>query len=221
LTIIIAGCDDNGPNKVTVDKGIDYFPLRTGLYQIYDIDEIRYSQVAEPETLAYQLITEVVDSFPNAGGGFTYVIYRSTRDDETDVWQFLDTWSARLDEDQAVVIEGNTPYVKLAFPPVSGKTWDGNKLSNLEEDEYEVKAYDVPSTVGGTTFDKTLAVEQEFNDDPIVFTDIRVETYARNIGLINKETTQIVFCQSETCSGNELIESGIILKQQISEYGIR
>jgi hypothetical protein len=217
--LILAGCDGEHAEKV-IDKGFDYFPLQTGIFLIYDVDETRYDQGNEPEILAYQLKTEVVDSFTNTTGGITYVVYRSTRADENSPWVFLDTWSARVNNTEAVNIEGNISFVKLSFPLAEGIEWNGNMLNNLESDDYEVLSYDVPFTLDGTTFDSTLTIEQEFNDDPIVYTDMRTEVYARDIGLIYKETTQLRFCQAQTCSGNELIETGIIYKQQIREYGV-
>src|SRR4051812_42957499 len=154
--------------------------MRTGWYQIYDVYEIRYSEVTDPDTLVYELMTEVVDSFKNNIGETTYVLHRSTREDKSEDWKFLDTWSARVDANEAVQIEGNTAYVKLSFPLSLNKTWNGNSLNNVGEDEYKVTGFDEPTTLDGTTFDKTLTVEQEFNDDPIVYTDIRKEIYARN-----------------------------------------
>ena len=216
--VLVAACD-SGETLKPADSTRDYFPLRTGQFQIYAINEIRYQQGLEPETLAYELKTEVVDSFANTAGGTTYVIYRSTRDNPSQSWKFVDTWSVRNDDNQIVIQEGNTAYMKLVFPLSKKAFWDGNRFNNLEEDEYEVKAFDEPLTVGGTTFEKTLTIEQEFNDDPIVYTDIRSEVYARGVGLVYKETTQLVFCQNQNCNSNELIETGVVYKQEIREYG--
>ena len=212
-------CNDGDQPNVN-DSGSDYFPLKVGTYQRYRVDEIRYSQVAEPETLRYELKEVVVDSFVNASKSIVYVIQRSTRADENSEWQFLETWSARKNTESAISVEGNTAYEKLSFPLNKGASWDGNEFNDLGEDSYAVTDYDVSSDVNGTTFDKTLTVEQEFNEDPIVYTDLRTEVYARGVGLIKKETTQLVFCQSQTCPGNELIESGVIYKQEIMEYGM-
>lgn len=217
--ILMSACDNDNEHRIT-DSGYDYFPLKVGLYQRYMVDEIRYSQVAEPETLRYELKQVVVDSFFNASNNIVYVIHRSTRPDENTDWQFLETWSARRDSQSAIMVEGNTAYQKLSFPLSKGGVWDGNKFNDLGEDTYTLKEVDVASEVNGTNFDKTLTVEHEFNDDPIVYTDLRAEVYARNIGLIKKETTQLVYCQSQTCSGNELIESGVVYKQEIIEYGM-
>jgi hypothetical protein len=220
LALILFACGGDQVEK-TADSGADYFPLKVGLYQIYDVHEIKYSEVTDPDTSDYQLLTEVVDSFPNTAGSYTYVIYRSSRQNENSAWEFIETWSARKDNDQAVEMEGNISYVKLQFPLAADKAWNGNKLNNGEEDMYTVKTFDTPFAAGGTTFDKTLTVEQELNDDPIVYTDIRSEVYGREVGLVYKETTQLRYCQSENCAGNEVIDSGLILKQQIIEYGVR
>ena len=216
--VLLVGCDRE--SEQPADPGLDYFPLRVGQYEIYSVDEIRYSQISEPETLAYEMKTDVVDSFKNTTGTITYVIHRSTRADANSPWIFLDTWSARADENEAVHVEGNIAFVKLSFPLKQGSEWDGNRLNSMEPDDYEVLSYDEPFITEGSAFERTLTVEQEFNDDPIVFTDIRTEVYARGIGLVYKETTQLRFCQQQTCAGNQLIETGMIYKQRILDYGI-
>jgi len=219
ILIIITACDD-GDQAHRTDSGENYFPLRVGFYQRYQVDEIRYSEVAEPETLRYELKQAVVDSFRNTTGNTTYVIHRSTRADENAPWEFLETWSARKDDEHAVFVEKNTTYQKLTFPLKKGAVWNGNEFNDLANDQYEVTDYDVASEINGTTFDKTLVVEQEFNPDNIVYTDLRTEVYARDAGLVKKETTQLVYCQLPTCLGNEIIESGIVYKLEIIEYGM-
>jgi hypothetical protein len=218
--LLIAFACDNDENKIE-DLGKDYFPIEVGFFQRYHVDEIRYSAVAEPETLEYELLHHVVDSFQNAEGHAIYVIHRSIRDNDTASWQFLETWSVRVNESEVVVIEGNISYTRLLFSASEGTVWDGNRYNNLGEDEYQITAFDKPLAVDDITFDKTLTVEQELNDDPIVFTDLRSEMYARDVGLVLKETTQLRFCQQQTCGGDQLIESGLIYKQRIVEYGFQ
>jgi hypothetical protein len=221
LTLAITfACDGDEGNR-TEDKGENYFPMQVGFFQRYLVDEIRYSAVAEPETLAYELLHEVVDSFLSTEGNKVYVIQRSTRDNGNSPWQFQETWSARINSNEAVIIEGNIAYTNLLFSPSPRTVWDGNRYNNLGNDDYKIIAVDQPISVSGISFDKTLTVEQELNDDPIVFTDIRFEVYARDVGLILKETTQLRYCQQQTCGGDELIESGVIYKQRIVEYGVQ
>jgi hypothetical protein len=221
LFLIALACDSDEPKQA--DIGLDYFPLRTGFYQIYDVDETQYSEVSEPVHLQYEIMTEVIDSFPNTAGNFTYVIHRNKRENETADWQFLDSWSARIDDTEVIQNEGNTPYLKLILPVKNNITWDGNKYNDKGEDVYMLSRVDESYVVGDTTYTKTLMVEQEKNEDPIVFRDIRKEYYARHAGLIYRETTQLNYCTDadKGCLGKQEIESGIVYIQQIKEYGIQ
>lgn len=217
--LLITACEPEAGEEIPTG-GMDYFPLSVGYFQIYNVNEITYQQGTEPDTAWYELKVQVVDSFANTTGGTTYVLYRSVRDDENDEWSFRETWSARLEEGRNVVVsEGNISYVVLRLPANPGLTWDGNTLNSLEEDKYEVLAVNEPFSIDTVSFDKTITVQQEFNDDPIVFTDIRKEVYAEGIGLVYKELKQLVICQQQTCNSNEIIEKGVDLKQYIKAYG--
>lgn len=220
FALLAVSCD---PDEFQApDIGLNYFPLRTGHYQIYNVNETVYSEVAAPENRVYQLMVEVTDSFPNSGEtGYTYVLRRMKRADQNASWQDLDTWSVRRDDRELVVNEGNRPFVKLTFPLRRGNAWNGNKFNNLDADEYEIEALDESFTAGGTTFEQTVVVNQENNEDLIVFQDRREEVYARDVGLIYKETTQLRYCTSDDCLGQQKIKSGIIYKQEIIAYGVR
>jgi hypothetical protein len=217
LTLLAVSCSSH--EFKPADIGLEYFPLRAGYYQTYTIDEVLYSEVAEPETLAYQLKVQITDSFPNNDGTFTYVLHRSKRPDANSAWENLDTWSVRGDDRELIVNEGNIPFVKLTFPLKRGNAWNGNKFNSHDEDEYEVVALDQSFTAGGTIFDKTLTVLQENNEDLIVFLDERKEVYARGVGLIYKEAKQLHYCTADNCRGQQKIESGSVFKQELIEYG--
>src|SRR5688572_32161227 len=105
LAIATVSCDNSDDNP-PFETGKEYFPLRKGLFQIYDVTEIKYA-LGIPETLRYELKTVVTDSFPNAEGNFTYVLYRSKRNEGESEFSYLDTWSARIDSREVVVNEEN------------------------------------------------------------------------------------------------------------------
>ncbi len=94
---LLAACEADKPQPV--DAGSNYFPLTAGVYQIYDVQEVNYAPDVEAQVTTYQLKMQVADSFATASGGITYVIYRSTRDEESGEWRELDTWSARKDDE--------------------------------------------------------------------------------------------------------------------------
>lgn len=217
-SIFLSSCGSDESDNIPV-LGFEYFPLQKGFYQIYDVEETVYSEVSLPEKEIFQLLTEVADSFPNEKGTTTYVIRRSTRVNENAPWALLDTWSARMEEDELVINEGNIPFVKLAIPLKSGRTWDGNKYNTQKEDVYKVKAIEKSYEVNNRSFNNIVIIEQEHEDDPIVFTDLREEVYAEDVGLVYKEVTQLHYCTKEFCLNDQIIEYGIEYKQTIREYG--
>jgi hypothetical protein len=217
LLLLVAACHSD--EFTPPGTGLDYFPLETGLYQIYKVDETIYSEVTGTKTESYQIKVEVTDSFPNAEGNYTYVLSRTKRFDDNSPWVDLDTWSARIDGHQVIVNEGNVPIVKFIVPARKGNVWDGNKFNNLDEDEFEVITVDQAFQAGGISFDKTLKVLQENNDDIIVSQDIREEVYARGAGLVLKSTKQVSFCTDDDCRGQQKIKSGRVFKQEIIDYG--
>lgn len=219
LLAFFSSCSNNEPHPVRSD--LEYFPLKKGVYQLYQVEETQYTVVEGPVTQNYQLMTEVTDSFPSTGGGTTYVIYRSIRIDETDSWQYLDTWSVKANENAVVVDEGTTSYVKLAFPARTGKVWDGNFYNANGEDEYTFKSVGTTISVNATSYDDCVDIIQNDYQDPIVSVDVRREVYARGVGLVLKEVNLLNYCTDVDCLGKQEIETGTVLKQEIIEYGVR
>lgn len=199
--------------------GTAYFPLKKGLYHIYAVNEVRYSSSPDPEALNYEIMTEVVDSFPSAQGNYIFVIQRKRRTAGTDPWELLDTWSARKDKSEVIVSEGNIPFVKVRFPLRDDMRWNGNAFNSLGEDEYELKDIHQPMALNGMTFEKTMTVEQERNEDIIVYKDERIEVYALDVGLVYKEITQLNYCTDDNCLGQQRVEYGIEMKMVIKQYG--
>src|SRR5690606_6716180 len=122
-----------------------YFPLVTGNFYIYDVEEIRYV-LSEPETLFYELKHVVSDSFPSDEGGFTYVISLSQKFTGEEGWEQLETWSVRRRKNEMLLWEGNVPYVVLNFPLTKSMSWDAN-LYNDETNPFSGETTDLFSVV--------------------------------------------------------------------------
>jgi hypothetical protein len=228
LTVVSLFSCDPSDEKISRSTDADYFPLKTGWYQIYNVEETTY-QLGIPTTLSYQLKTIVSDSFENGGGNFTYVIHRTRRDSENEAWIPEATWSARLTAREAIVTEGGTAFVVLQFPVAEGVSWNGNLYNNevnpntnSTEDTYSIVSKDGSCLINNVEFNNCVEVERENNEEFIVFHDERREIYGRNVGLLFSERIQLQYCNDEdlNCVGQQIIDQGIIYKQEIVEYGV-
>jgi hypothetical protein len=226
---LLMACSSKDPvPAITVS---DYFPLKIGAFQIYTIDSVSITQNVST-AYSYQLKTQVTGTFPNPTGGVTYTIQRSRRANSSAPWTAQESWSARVTDFQAIVNEGNIPYVKIASPLINGTTWDGNALNTLGGSEkcigsssYTCDIYTLANfeksytTAADTLFANTLTVIENDNEDPIVSQDIRQEVYALNIGLISREMVELTFCTDPDCLGTQFVTSGVRYQQTIASYG--
>ena len=226
---LIVSCESNP--EVVPDDGWEYFPLQVGAYQIYSVEETIIQQSKE-QKLSYELMHKLIDSAMNLEGEYSFTIQRQIRNNATLPWQLIDSWTSRLSGRQAIVKEGNTSYVKITFPTIVGLEWNGNGYNTLGGDqscgENKDQACDVYmlSSLGdefalsnGLTFAETLTIIQNENTDLIVKQDVRKEVYAKNIGLVYKESVVLEYCTSSNCLGEQKVDKGLKYKQTIKEYG--
>ena len=219
ILILVVAC--SSPDLVQI-SGQSYFPLRVGNYWIYQVKEIDISHISCSDTTTirknYQVKMLVYDSVQNTDGSYTYHIHRYTKSDTSQTWTDLDTWSARIDNNQVIVNEENVPYVKFIFPFSNNLTWDGNVYNNLGEDDYVLKNYNT-SYVINRVADKlnypfTLTVVQSDNQDYFVHLDERSEVYTAYTGLLYKSTTQLTYFQ-DPCYGEQKVQTGLIYTQTL------
>ncbi len=220
VLLLLAGCgEDEGVNK---SSDAEFFPLRRGFYQVYSIRETTYELLEIKDDLTYQLKTEVVDSFPNQQGGYTYTIHRSKRNTSTESWEFQHVWSVRMNSANVVVSEENVPFIKIVFPAVENRKWNGNALNNQPVDEYVLtkkgKSYPLENLeING----EYIQITQDNATDNITYLKKNEEVYVRNIGLVHREITDLVYCsdEDECIIGAKEIESGTIYEQVLVAYG--
>jgi len=214
--VVLSGCGEGEPVK---QDSREYFPLQTGFYLVYSVEENIYTELDPPEFLTYELKTEVVDSFANQEGGFTFVIHRSTRATESDPWEFQEAWSARTNDLHAVLTEGNTSFVRIAFPAFKNKEWNGNALNSMEEDSYIIESEGVSYELDtDLEFNDALVINQEDELNELS-RDQREEVYARNVGLIYKKSMVLNYCDEVSCFGQQIINDGVEYWQVLKEYG--
>ncbi|MBX2901696.1 MAG: hypothetical protein KF775_18750 [Cyclobacteriaceae bacterium] len=209
---LLVACGDEKP--VSIDWGLDYFPLRVGQEWTYAIHKTTYSYLNAPVESDYQQRISVIGS-TTATTITTYTLQIETRTEAAGPWQIVETWTARVQGSQLIVNESNINRVKLVFPVGPATTWDGNQYNNEppfltgyvttpQQRLYRIEDYRVPRQLqSGLNFDNTLTVVLSNLYDAIIGQDLQKEVYAHNVGLIFKEVLQLEFCTTGGCSGQQ------------------
>ncbi len=202
-----------------IDPGFDYLPLVTGRFVMYDVTEQRFSLTAAPVTSTYQLKETTGAGYADVTGQPAFRIHRFRRPNAQAPWQTDSLWTARTDSRVAIRTENGADFVKLAFPLVNRRRWNGNLFNQFAEDTYELRSLNQPFSVGTQTFAQTATVFQQ-NDSTLVSQDKRIEVYARQVGLVYKETVQLQFCSSSpSCVGKAQIDFGVRRYVRVASYG--
>lgn len=217
LSVAALSCESS-INPSGIEDGQEFFPLKTGDIRIYQVNEVNHNIDGTIEDLNYFIKEEIVESFISASDS-TYVIYRYQRENDMMEWEFVETRQARITDHQAIIFEGNIPYLKLTFPIVAGKMWDGNLLNDQEEDLYVMDSI-YSAYNSELQFDSTLTVIQNDNQDFIVELDRRFEIYGYNVGQVYKEEILYTYCTEDNCLGQQQIETGRKLTETLVEYAL-
>lgn len=215
LAAIMISCEPS-PEVVPQWRGSEYFPLEVGAYSLYDVDSTAINLNVESST-TFQLRVTVAREFVNTAGIGTFVLQREKRNNEGDDWKPAGTWSAFADERRAVLVEGNARFIVLQFPIEESNQWNGNALNNLGGDDFcDDATCDVYSV---SVVEPDVVVVQSDEPDVLVKYDVRKETYRKDVGLVEKETTVLEYCTGQDCFGKQFVDKGIRYKQTLVEYG--
>ncbi|MEP2611883.1 MAG: hypothetical protein ABJH57_18720, partial [Cyclobacteriaceae bacterium] len=177
---------DGSEEPDPIDLGYDFYPINPETYRIYQVDEIKYDLLG-PDTTNYQIRESISDSLISESGIVSYVLKREKRTDSADVWKTDSLWTLRKDQSAVVITENNVAVIKLSFPIVDGKVWDGN-AQNIKPSQsfyYEIPEplIELHTLIETESIVKVISADLEPN---LVNQDQRFDVYARNIGLIEK-----------------------------------
>lgn len=214
---LFGSCQPETPS--TPPDTVDYFPLITGQYIIYDVAEQRYSFTAAPVSLIYQRKEVTGSAYADVTNQPAYRIFRYRRTTESQPWQLDSVWSTRRSRTDAIRTENGRDIVKIVFPVTENARWNANRLNSMGADEYELRNVGRPFSVSGMTFGETATVVQQ-DDSTLVGQDKRREVYAGGVGLIYKEVIQLQFCtDSPGCIGKNQVVYGLQQIYCIRSYG--
>jgi len=162
----------------------EYFPVDIGSWVIYKVDSIDYNDFTGNVDTFRFYIKEIIEShFPDNEGRLTLRIERYVKYENDTAWDIKNVWKANRLNQRAEKVEENVRFIKMVFPILHNKTWDGNAFNFLNPQEYSYGAIHQPHTLNGFTFDSTVTVLQ--GKEMTLFTEKEAyEVYAKHIGCI-------------------------------------
>jgi hypothetical protein len=194
MVTVIISCSDDSSDDAPSNQGslnYSYYPTNVGHEIIYDAKLIVRDPVTGDDTAEYQIMEVVESTFTDNQGRPTQRLERYHRATPADPWVIADVWTANMTSTHVERNEENTPYIKLIFPLLENKSWNGNSLNTLGQKDYVYDWVDQPYTVNSIPFDSTLRVQQA-NEDNFVYTEIAEEVFATGVGLVYKNQVYIV-----------------------------
>lgn len=197
-----------------------YANLQVGNWIEYSVSEIKIDEESKVNDTSNYYIKEIItEKFTDLTNEDAFRIERYLRMEQTDNWIIKDVWSAQIVDKSYQKVEEDVRLKKIVFPVVEGNTWDGNIFNTNAQQIYEITSLDKPETINQQAFDSVLTVTQ-INESNLIEKKLSVEKFAKNIGLVYKEITDIY--SSTVIPGVDVedrITTASILKMKIIQYG--
>jgi len=223
LFLFLGACIGVGCESTTVNPALDrvgyaYFPVDSGWYRDYRVEDIVIPLVGNPDTQRYWLREQVGEVLSVAGQDTTRFLRRFSRTDSTAAWHLDSLWQIRRTATQGIVVENNVPRIKLIFPLAEDAAWDGNALTLEESQTYFMQGVGLP-WASDTSFSRTVTVIQSDIRDTLEQQNYIEEVFAANVGLILRQSFQFRYCNEDSCFGQQIVEVGRSYRQVLSDYG--
>ena len=228
LLLCVWSCTKKKAEDVAVNIGLDYYPVIIGKYIIYSVDSVVYNDLRKDTTIYKSLLKEkIADAFTDNTGQTAYRIERYIKKYNPALlydsmpWTIKTVYMMNANNKNIQIQEGNNRFCKLSFPVLAKNTWNGNAFNSLGEQTYKYDYVDNAETINNKAFtDVCLVIQKAFH--PLTLDQNYVEKYAKGVGLVYKEITDVV---SNSPSANfaipvlQRIESGSIYKQTFLSIG--
>lgn len=189
----------------------EFYPLSVGAVTIYDVDSTAYSNFTGGNVnYKFEIKDSVANTITDLAGQTVYRVERYRKNSSSNIWLFQEVLTRSKSLRAAEEFINNQRFVRLVFPPTKGTYWNGNSKNTIGEQEYVIEDDFMPLTVNTFNFDSTVTVKEidEFN---LIREDLVLSTYAKNVGLVQKEVRAI----------DKNISSGVTTNGAIYTYKVK
>lgn len=216
ILALLIGCTDS--TTTPEESAYRFFPLETGRFAEYEVQETSYAVGKTPVSTKYYLKEIYGSETLGASGRVQYQIKRYRRNTIQQNWVADSVLTAYLLPDRAVKTENNRSFLKMIFPLYEGLSWNGNQYNTLPAQNYVAHFNKIPFTLNSLSFAESLDIIQQ-RDSSLVTLVKFTERYAPNVGLIYKESTALDYCQKLNCLGSGVVESGTKKTMSLIAHG--
>ncbi|MDA9554900.1 hypothetical protein N9R54_01570 [Pelobium sp.] len=174
-----------------VDLQSNFYPLKVGSVFIYDVDSTAYSNFTNTSTnFKFEIKDSVTNTFDDLTRVTNYRVERYKRTSSTSPWVFRLAFTRSKSLRAAEEFIDNQRFIRLIFPPLAGSKWNGNSKNTLGAQDYTIENNIAPFSVNNINFDSTVVVN-EIDEQNLIREDVVNVTYAKNVGLVQKEVKAI------------------------------
>ncbi len=220
LGMILIGACNETLEPIDDRIGSEYFPLKVGDTKTYVVEEVQFFS-SGPDTSRYFLQERLVDSILLGTNQVNYRLARYIAQDTVQAaWELDSIWTIRADDAKVVVVENSVPIIKMTFPFSDVKEWDGNALNGKRAQQFEMVRLRKDTIIAGQPVDELAQLTLIREDSTRVGKDVKLEFYAKGIGLVAKDYETYVLCTQEgSCVDGRVYDKGRIISQLIVKYG--
>jgi hypothetical protein len=192
--VVLTACEKNKIEPSKPISGINFFPIDSNISWVYQIDSVYYNSFQSagtpPDTAVYWIKETIAEDLSDTIDAVKKRIERYISYDSGLTWKFDRNLIVIRNNSQALRNDNNIFNVKLSFPIIELKAWNGNQFNNLGENEYLYDWIFKSYWALGANRDSSIKVLQR-NIKNQIKDNVEYEVYLPNIGMVYKEIVDL------------------------------
>lgn len=207
VSVGLVSCKKETEDLSEISKGNKFYPTEIGKYIVYNYDSIVWDDL-NLTSIPYQgqVRYYVADTFRDEAGRLSYAINVQRRKNDTDPFVPNDVIYVTPTADHIELEQKNLKFIKLTFPVSNGKSWNGNAMIPIADEDYKKEYdnsnwkytyanFDTEFDPGNNLYEHTVTVNQiddalnnpDVDSSAYAYRNYSQEIYAYNVGLVYKE----------------------------------
>lgn len=237
-SIAMVSCKKETQDLSDINKGNGFYPTQIGKYIVYNYDSIVWDDLLQkPLPYSGQFRYYYADTFRDAAGRLSYVVNVQRRKNDTDPYTPSDVIYVTPTDNQLEVEKGNLKFIKMTFPVSDGKTWNGNAMINIADDDnkkeydnsnwkYTYANFDKEYDPGNNLFLHTVTVNEiddalnnpDVDPNAYAYRNYSQAVYAYGVGMIYSERIYWEFQPKVGSSGGSGYRKGYELRLKAVDH---